>query len=882
MANTYDIRINSSQAETSLNRLQNGLQRTNDAFGGLKAAIGGIAIGGFIANAVRSAAALDDMSKATGLALENIIGFSKAVKDFGGSAEGATTGLARFSNFVQDLADGTKKAQDNLYGLGLTLEDIRGKSDEEILRKTIEGLGTMTDKTKAVAIGMQIFGKSFSSVDFEDMNNNIDAYVKKALEVKDATKAAADAEESFGKAIGATQAGILQAIQPLTDFIAGLDVKSITTFVRVVAELAIILAGLKIARIAATAIVYLSSRLNNAATAATYLNRSLLSIKWEGMLRQLNFIWAGLSRVTGAFNIAAFSAKRFAITLGLVGSAILKLIPYVGALLLVSDLVGSALEALTGKGLIAWADEAGAALAKLVGMEYKTSEQKKKIAEADGKLAEQRLQQAQASREITDALSKEKDALAQTLKAYQDSNKEANKRYQLETRSISMSEKDKMISEAKFEAESKYTQEMIKLKQQLDEKNLSSSETDKRLIPEIKASMSKLTEAYNQQVVGVEALVGARVKETNVNQLKLFQTQQLLDIENKLRDIGLESSTMLLPEINKQYQSIATNAKASADAAIAAEEARRKEKLPLEEVRAYYKAAFDGVIGLIDAQTQLNSVTEQYNLRQFGIKERIDLENELQQIQNDIAKGTMTEIEKKYYDIDAAAKASAKSAIEAEEARRGAPMNIEEQRRYYAEAAKGTDLLKQKTLELNQNSRSFGTGWKNALNAYVDDANNAAKSAERIFTRMSQAMEDSIVEFAKTGKFEFKGFLNSILEDLLRSQIRQLIGQIFGIVGQSASTGSLTGAIGGLLGFANGGIIPTNGPVVVGERGPEVLMGAAGRSVVPNNALGGSTIVNYNISAVDAMSFKQMVAQDPTFLYAVTEQGRRSAPMTRR
>jgi hypothetical protein len=38
----------------------------------------------------------------------------------------------------------------------------------------------------------------------------------------------------------------------------------------------------------------------------------------------------------------------------------------------------------------------------------------------------------------------------------------------------------------------------------------------------------------------------------------------------------------------------------------------------------------------------------------------------------------------------------------------------------------------------------------------------------------------------------------------------------------------------------------------------------------------GSTTVTYNINAVDAASFKAMIARDPTFLYAVSEQGRKS------
>jgi hypothetical protein len=84
------------------------------------------------------------------------------------------------------------------------------------------------------------------------------------------------------------------------------------------------------------------------------------------------------------------------------------------------------------------------------------------------------------------------------------------------------------------------------------------------------------------------------------------------------------------------------------------------------------------------------------------------------------------------------------------------------------------------------------------------------------------------------------------------------------------------------MGFANGGMIPTNGPVLVGERGPELLSGVGGRSVTPNDALGGTTTVTYNINAVDAVSFRNLIASDPEFMFAVTEQGRRRQPSQRR
>ena len=178
-----------------------------------------------------------------------------------------------------------------------------------------------------------------------------------------------------------------------------------------------------------------------------------------------------------------------------------------------------------------------------------------------------------------------------------------------------------------------------------------------------------------------------------------------------------------------------------------------------------------------------------------------------------------------------------------------------------------------------ESQRSFSTGFSNAMENYISDATNAARIARDVFSTATKGMEDSITKFVKTGKLSFKSLIADMLETILRSQIQAIVAQIFSIGGKVG--GGVLGNIGNVLGFANGGMIPNNGPMLVGERGPEIISGAAGRIVTPNNQLGGST-VTYNINAVDAMSFKQMIAQDPQFIYALTEQGRRSVPGTRR
>jgi len=195
------------------------------------------------------------------------------------------------------------------------------------------------------------------------------------------------------------------------------------------------------------------------------------------------------------------------------------------------------------------------------------------------------------------------------------------------------------------------------------------------------------------------------------------------------------------------------------------------------------------------------------------------------------------------------------------------------------------DIADQQIANLQQ-SRTFADGWRTAFEEYADAAYNASEIARSQFTTATKGMEDAIVNFAKTGKFEFRGFLSSIVEELLRSNIRQLLTQVFGGIGSGGGSGNILSTLftagKSLLGFANGGMIPNNGPVIVGERGPEILTGAGGRNVIPNDALGGSTNITYNINAVDASSFRSLVASDPEFIFAVTEQGRRRLPATRR
>lgn len=394
---------------------------------------------------------------------------------------------------------------------------------------------------------------------------------------------------------------------------------------------------------------------------------------------------------------------------------------------------------------------------------------------------------------------------------------------------------------------------------------------------DFKAQLAKLNEGLAKFRVEMDSVVAGfkRYNAENVASLKL--ETELIGKTNEMKRVRQSEL-----EINQRAQQEIAKL----------EEA--KAKLTEQERKEGRAGIIDSTIAKIRKQAEEDiAASEQAikasearitarKLEEFALQNQVDVSKDLRKIQDDINKSTMSEIRRKEYDILAAARERADAEIAAENTRRGSIMTDAEKLKYYNAALEGTQALIDKEKESYRQSRLFETGWKNAFQAYVDEATNAAKAAERIFQKATQGMEDLIVDFAKTGKFEWRSFVNSMVEELLRSQVRQLMSQIFSLGGSGkGSGGSLLSMV--LPGFfAQGGSAQAGMPYVVGESGPELFVPQSNGTVVPNNQMAGTTNVVYHINAVDAMSFKQMVAADPAFIYAVTQQGAKSIPQTRR
>jgi len=181
---------------------------------------------------------------------------------------------------------------------------------------------------------------------------------------------------------------------------------------------------------------------------------------------------------------------------------------------------------------------------------------------------------------------------------------------------------------------------------------------------------------------------------------------------------------------------------------------------------------------------------------------------------------------------------------------------------------------------------SFAYGWSNAGEKFRNNIKTDAEYAAQQFSNFTKGFEDAFVKFVQTGKLSIKDLANSMIADFARVQAQKMLSGLFG----GGMGGGLFGSIGKLFGFANGGMPPVGQASIVGERGPELFVPQSAGRIVPNHQLSmgqpvvnnNTTAVTYSIQAVDASSFKTLLARDPEFLHNVSEQGRRSMPIRSR
>lgn len=461
-----------------------------------------------------------------------------------------------------------------------------------------------------------------------------------------------------------------------------------------------------------------------------------------------------------------------------------------------------------------------------------------------------------------------------------------------------------------------YREELKRMKTGLDDTK-TASENAAEAAKKLAETLAKVRLEMTQQVKGLDEslkstrerlafeneILAANRERTNISEGEAEIGRMLIGLDAE-RETAIRNINDQLAKMNLQYKQMENKASA-AGKELAGQIGILKEQRKLTE--GVYDQHRQGMVNLTQSNQNLKVITEARKRDEEIIIKSIEDQISRQQALGDVIRGVhqkiadernatpagqfvgLNSLEKDIVKIQDQAYKASQEAMRSFSAQFGGEDGMTPERA--KEMSDGLDQIKQAYTRLTEEqvnfakensrvARDWNTGWKDAFAEYKDNAYNAAANAKTYFDTFARSFEDVIVKLVTGTKINFRDLANSIIAEFARIEARKMFAYLFG-----AGTGGGGGILGSLFGFkAGGGPVQQGKPYMVGESGPELFMPNAAGKIVPNYALGGGgqpVTVNYNIQAVDASSFRSLVARDPGFIYAVTEQGRRNQPTRR-
>ena len=152
---------------------------------------------------------IEKNSQKVGLSMKSYQQWDYAMNLAGTSMADCTNGLKTLTNTFDDANNGSKSAEEKFKRLGLSLDDLKGKSREEVFGETVKALQNISDETTKAALANDMFGKSGQNLLplFNQTNEETEKLLQEAEKYgmvmsDDAVKASAEFEDSLTKLKG--------------------------------------------------------------------------------------------------------------------------------------------------------------------------------------------------------------------------------------------------------------------------------------------------------------------------------------------------------------------------------------------------------------------------------------------------------------------------------------------------------------------------------------------------------------------------------------------------------------------------------------------------------------------------------------------------------
>jgi len=114
-----------------------------------------------------------ETAKANEVATASVLELSKALEENGGNAEDTSRIYSGFTQKMESAVQGNAKAQESFAKLGVTLNDLRHLSEQDLFEKVINSLGNMKDAAERNGLAFETLGRSIRGVDLAGLAKSI-------------------------------------------------------------------------------------------------------------------------------------------------------------------------------------------------------------------------------------------------------------------------------------------------------------------------------------------------------------------------------------------------------------------------------------------------------------------------------------------------------------------------------------------------------------------------------------------------------------------------------------------------------------------------------------------------------------------------------------
>lgn len=135
---------------------------------GVAGFVGALSVGALIQagkSALEYAAHLTELAETLGLTSKDLQTFSYAAGQVGVSQEALERGIQKLTVSMGQAELGAKKQTDAFKAVGISLEDIKGKTTGDVFRLLADKLQNVSDRSQRAAVEVALFGKAGASLD---------------------------------------------------------------------------------------------------------------------------------------------------------------------------------------------------------------------------------------------------------------------------------------------------------------------------------------------------------------------------------------------------------------------------------------------------------------------------------------------------------------------------------------------------------------------------------------------------------------------------------------------------------------------------------------------------------------------------------------------